>query len=455
MLGTAGGETTEDGSVIGYEEYHPYGTTAYRAKASGIDVSERRYRYTGMEQDEETGLGYHTARYYAGWLGRWVSADPIGLGGGGNRFGYVGGNPVGKRDPGGMEDPDAARAKAQRAVTEGMAIAMKMLGAPFAARGSGVSPGRRNTDASGSPLIAQPQELSSFEKGPQMATIGSLMLVAGGGLLTMTGVGAVAGAPMIATGLAVGGVGVAQTTANATTELSDEANTSINSASLDAAALSSSAPALVAGAVVAGVTADREQAVTAAAAADVAFGLFGLARSMSRGLARTVIGEADDAARAVGKVDDGLGAAKDVAASGAELGGLSLPEGGVRAPASRHRASTVTQRTLTKESNTVIDPSVNVGADVEAINAGGATLGRNAQGELTATINGRTYAIESGGTLSPRTGEGFTTLTRGGFRVLGILNKFGPTPQSWEIMNASGISVADQARGFSVWARFQ
>ncbi|KAF5429429.1 hypothetical protein C5S39_08945, partial [Candidatus Methanophagaceae archaeon] len=35
-----------------------------------------RYRYTGMERDEETGLNYHSARYYAPWLGRWVSFDP-------------------------------------------------------------------------------------------------------------------------------------------------------------------------------------------------------------------------------------------------------------------------------------------------------------------------------------------------------------------------------------------
>jgi len=136
-------------------------------------------------------------------------------------------------------------------------------------------------------------------------------------------------------------------------------------------------------------------------------------------------------------------------------GGLSLPKGGVRTPASRHHASTVTQRTLTKEANTVIDPSVNVAGDVEAINAGGATLDRSARGELTAAVNGRTYAVEPSGTLSPRTGEGFTTLGRGGFRALGILNKFGSTPQAWEIMHASGISVAAQAQGFAVWARFQ
>ncbi len=41
-----------------------------------------------MERDEESGLAYHTARYYLPWLGRWLSADPIGIGGGGNLYGY-------------------------------------------------------------------------------------------------------------------------------------------------------------------------------------------------------------------------------------------------------------------------------------------------------------------------------------------------------------------------------
>jgi RHS repeat-associated protein len=79
---------------IRYEEYHPYGTSAYRAVDSTVEVSARRYRYTGMERDEETGLGYHSARYYAPWLGRWTSADPIGLAGGLNLFEYAASNPV-------------------------------------------------------------------------------------------------------------------------------------------------------------------------------------------------------------------------------------------------------------------------------------------------------------------------------------------------------------------------
>jgi RHS repeat-associated protein len=102
-LGTVGLELDGAGQLISYEEYHPYGTTAYRAANSAIEVSASRYRYTGKERDEETGLGYHGARYYASWLGRWTAADPIGLGDGVNLYAYVHGNPVGLHDPSGTE----------------------------------------------------------------------------------------------------------------------------------------------------------------------------------------------------------------------------------------------------------------------------------------------------------------------------------------------------------------
>ena len=66
-----------DARIISYEEYHPYGTTAYQAKNRAIKSAAKRYRYTGMERDEETGLEYHSARYYLPWLGRWLSCDPL------------------------------------------------------------------------------------------------------------------------------------------------------------------------------------------------------------------------------------------------------------------------------------------------------------------------------------------------------------------------------------------
>lgn len=93
-VGSACLEIDKDAKVISYEEYHPYGTTAYQAKNKTINCAAKRYRYTGMERDEETGLEYHSARYYLPWLGRWLSADPIGIGDGVNVYCYSKNTPL-------------------------------------------------------------------------------------------------------------------------------------------------------------------------------------------------------------------------------------------------------------------------------------------------------------------------------------------------------------------------
>jgi RHS repeat-associated protein len=102
-LGSASLELDATAQVISYEEYHPYGTTAYQANNSKIKATAKRYRYTGVERDEETGLEYHSARYYAPWLGRWVSSDPIGIRDGANLYVYVRNNPTNLTDSSGTE----------------------------------------------------------------------------------------------------------------------------------------------------------------------------------------------------------------------------------------------------------------------------------------------------------------------------------------------------------------
>jgi RHS repeat-associated protein len=112
-LGTACLELDKDGGLISYEEYHPYGTTAFQVTNSAAEVSLKRFRYTGKERDEETGLYYYGARYYAPWLARWTAADTV-LADGTNLYRYTRGNPVVLNDPSGRESEAEARAARQR-----------------------------------------------------------------------------------------------------------------------------------------------------------------------------------------------------------------------------------------------------------------------------------------------------------------------------------------------------
>ncbi len=103
-VGSVGIELDENGNVLSYEEYSPFGSTTYQGVATA-GLGPKRFRYTAMERDAETGLNHHGARYAAPWLGRWISADPIGIEGGLNLYAYAYNNPVTLNDPEGTAPP--------------------------------------------------------------------------------------------------------------------------------------------------------------------------------------------------------------------------------------------------------------------------------------------------------------------------------------------------------------
>lgn len=81
--------------------YKPYGEIL-RTDSYGPDIM--KYKYTGQEEDKETGLYYYKARYYDASLGRFLSNDNMIFPGqtqGMNRSMYVEGNPVKYKDPSG------------------------------------------------------------------------------------------------------------------------------------------------------------------------------------------------------------------------------------------------------------------------------------------------------------------------------------------------------------------
>jgi RHS repeat-associated protein len=110
-LGSACLELDVTGQIITYEEYYPYGSTSYQAGRSAAEVSLKRYRYTGMERDEETGLNYHGARYYAPWLGRWISCDPLGPTDHINLYVFCCNNPANLVDPNGQNSDKVDQAE--------------------------------------------------------------------------------------------------------------------------------------------------------------------------------------------------------------------------------------------------------------------------------------------------------------------------------------------------------
>jgi RHS repeat-associated protein len=105
-LGSACLELDEERKIISYEEFHPYGTSAYRFARSGSEVPPKRYRYSKIERDEESGLNYQGARYSLSSLGRWLSPDPSYLGGGLNLYAFGANNPVLYTDASGFAPED-------------------------------------------------------------------------------------------------------------------------------------------------------------------------------------------------------------------------------------------------------------------------------------------------------------------------------------------------------------
>jgi RHS repeat-associated protein len=100
-LGSSNVVVDSNGGWLNREEFTPYGETSFGSFA------RKRYRFTGKERDNESGLDYFGARYYAPWLGRWTSTDPLtvyALGADLNVYAYVSGRVLSVSDPAGLDD---------------------------------------------------------------------------------------------------------------------------------------------------------------------------------------------------------------------------------------------------------------------------------------------------------------------------------------------------------------
>jgi RHS repeat-associated protein len=90
-LGSPQKITKSDGSVVWSADYKPFG----EASITASDNFTNNLRFPGQYYDVETGLNYNYYRDYNPVLGRYIEADPIGLGDGDNLiYTYTANNPI-------------------------------------------------------------------------------------------------------------------------------------------------------------------------------------------------------------------------------------------------------------------------------------------------------------------------------------------------------------------------
>jgi RHS repeat-associated protein len=107
---TAAKLVSDAGTLVEQYEYDPYGKASVYVGSSTTPTEVSSvglpFLWKGIRLDGETGLLYMRYRYYSAQSGRFLSQDPIGVWGDavnwGNGYGYVGNNPLNRRDPYGL-----------------------------------------------------------------------------------------------------------------------------------------------------------------------------------------------------------------------------------------------------------------------------------------------------------------------------------------------------------------
>ena len=120
-LGTPQALTDVSGRKVWEMSQTPFGIATINEDPDGDGIKvTNNFRFPGQYFDAETGLNYNYQRTYDPMLGRYTQNDPIGLNGGMNPFGYVGGNPISWIDLFGLRQYSSSAEASAMATAEAM-----------------------------------------------------------------------------------------------------------------------------------------------------------------------------------------------------------------------------------------------------------------------------------------------------------------------------------------------
>jgi RHS repeat-associated protein len=191
-LGSATLVVGGSGVRMSREEFYPYGESSFGG------FGRKRFRFTGAERDEETGLSYHGARFLSHASARWISCDRAGGVDGTNLYAYGRGNPIRFIDTRGLAVRDPSTIRGQTPPGEAEASEFESL-PNHENVGSNVEAGTRSEVAAAEESVAE----ESLAGGAEATEAG----------LATAETGAQAGTATQAAGVGTAGAGLAVFTA--------------------------------------------------------------------------------------------------------------------------------------------------------------------------------------------------------------------------------------------------
>ena len=96
--------TDSSGNVVWqWDNVDPFGNNMANENPAGAGTFNFNLRFPGQYFDRETNTHQNINRDYDPSIGRYIESDPIGLWAGINTYTYVGGNPISRKDPKGLD----------------------------------------------------------------------------------------------------------------------------------------------------------------------------------------------------------------------------------------------------------------------------------------------------------------------------------------------------------------